>query len=147
MRAQSSEQFDPSSSWRIAQGFLQIHGRSPDGEALSAALIQVLMIGVWTGCRFALVDHDLALAIAALGNAQTSLVFEALGRGFASEFGEPIREVVHDVLYERGFTDAWVDVIEGAPDAPTAFGAIEEAEDVLRKCRARDCNEDEGGTR
>ena len=147
MRAQSSEQFDPSSSWRIAQGFLQLHGRSPDGEALSAKLIQVLMIGVWTGCRFALVDHDLALAIAALGNAQTSLVFEALGRGFASEFGEPMREVVHDVLYERGFTHTSVEVVEDAPDAPTAVGAIEEAENVLRHCRDRDCNEDEESTR
>lgn len=135
MRAQSSEQFDPSSAWRGAEEFLQLHGRSPDGEQLSAAQTQVLMIGVWAGCRFGLADRDLALAIAALGNAQRGLVFEALRRGFASEFGKPLQEVVHDVLYARGFTHAWAELVEAGPDALTASGALEEAEDLLRKLR------------
>lgn len=133
MRAQSSEQFDPSSAWRVAEKFLQLHGRSPDGEGLSAELIHVLMIGVWTGCRFGLLDRDMALAIAALGNAQGGLVFEALRRGFASEFAGPMGEVIHDVLYARGFTQAWAQLIEPAPEPLTGPGAIETAQEFLRQ--------------
>ena len=135
MRGQSSDQFDPSSGWRVAQSFLAIHGRSPDGEHLSGELIQFLMIGVWVGCRYALLDRDLALTIAALGNTQTALVFEALGRGFVAEFGEPMQKVVHDVLNDRGFTHGWAEVVEAPPETPTVSSAIEEAQDVLRKWR------------
>ena len=144
MRGQSSEQFDPSAGWRVAQSFLSIHGRSPDGEHLSAGLIQFLMIGVWVGCRFALLDRDLALAIAALGNGQTALVFEALERGFVAEFGEPMQKVVHDILSERGFTHGWAELVEAPPEAPTIPGAIEEAQDVLRKWREQSSDGREG---
>ena len=120
MRAHPYKQFDPLSGWRVVEEFLQVHGQPPGGEVMSPELIQALMIGVWAGCRFALVDDDLALAIAAFGNAQSGPLFGALGRGFASEFGEPMRELVHDVLYERGFTQAWVKLVENAPDAPSA---------------------------
>ncbi len=146
MRAQASEQFDPSGAWRAAEGFLELHGRSPDGEELPAALVQVLMIGVWAGCRFAVLDHDLGLAIAAFGNAQSGPVFEALRRGFASEFGEPMRQAVHDALYQRGFTHAWAELVEATPEAPAVSGAVEAAQDVLRKLRERGVDGDEGGT-
>jgi hypothetical protein len=144
MSAQSSEQFDPSTGWRFAEGFLHLHGRSPDGDELLPALIQALMIGVWAGCRFALVDHDLALAIAALGNAQTSLAFETMQRGFAVEFGKGTEEVVQHVLYERGFTYGWAELFRTVPDALTSSDAIEEAQDVLRKGRAQNPDGGEG---
>ncbi len=146
MRAQASEQFTPSSAWRAAQRFLEIHGRPPDGEELPAELVQVLMIGVWAGCRFAVLDHTLGLAIAAFGNEQSGPVFEGLRRGFASEFGEPMRQAVHDALYERGFTHAWAELVEAVPEAPAASGAVEAAQDVLRKLRERGLDGDDGGT-
>jgi hypothetical protein len=144
MSAQSSEQFDPSTGWRFAEGFLHLHGRSPDGAELSPGLIQVLMVGVWAGCRFALVDHDLALAIAALGNTRTSLAFEAIQRGFALEFGKGVEEILQVVLYERGFTSGWAELFRTVPDALTSPDAIKEAQDVLREGREQSRDGSEG---
>ena len=143
MSEQASEQLNHSSAWRVAEKFLQTHGRSTDGERLSAERVGVLMLGVWAGCRFALLDSDLALAMAALGNAQPGLAFESLRHGFASEFGEQMRELVHDVLYERGFTEAWAELVETA----TASGAVEAPQDVLRQRRDGGRDGQEGSRR
>jgi hypothetical protein len=157
MRAQSSEQFDPSDAWRAAQGFLQLHGRSPDAEHLSPQLVQLLMVGVWVGCRLALLNRDLALAIAALGNAQSGVVFEPLRRGFASEFGESMQEVVHDALYDRGFTNAWTKLapreaepaieVDPAPEPLTGPDVIAAAQEFLRKLQRNQGGDAPGGSR
>ncbi len=144
MRAQSSEQFDPSAGWRFAEAFLHLHGRSPDGEELSPALIQALMIGVWAGCRFALANHELAVAIVALGNARTTLVFETMQRGFAVEFGKDVEEAVQGVLEGRGFTYGWSELFRTVPGTPTSYGAIEEAQDVLRESQENADGREEG---
>lgn len=143
MRAQLSEQFDPSDAWRTAEAFLRQHGRTPHGEPLSAELVQLLMVGVWAGCRLGLVDRDLALAVAALGNAQGGIVFDSLRRGFASEFGEPMQQLVHDVLYGRGFTNAWTELVppeaEAGPEGEPLSGAnvIAAAQELLRELQQR----------
>src|SRR3974377_899138 len=112
MRVHSSEQLSPSSAWTIVQQFLRSHGRTPAGEPLSAALVEVLMVGAWVGCRFALLDRELALAVAALGNAHADRAFDSLRQGFAADYGDQLREAVQDELYARGFTHAWARLVD-----------------------------------
>jgi hypothetical protein len=140
MRANPYEQFDPSDAWRATEGFLRLHGRTPDGEGLPAGLVDLLMVGVWTGCRLALIERELALGIAATGNAQSNLVFDALQRGFDAEFGESMQEVVGGVLRQRGFTEASVELGGTGTDWLDEAAAVEAAERLLRASQA-----DEGG--
>lgn len=104
MSAKGHEPFDPSQAWAVAEGFLAKHGVSPNGLPISPALVRFLMIGIWTGCRFALLDREFALAVAAAGNERPGLVFEELRLAFAEEFEQPLREVIAGVLRQRGFS-------------------------------------------
>lgn len=135
MRAKGNEQFDPSQAWSIAEGFLATHGVSPDGLPISPPLVSFLMVGVWAGCRFALLDRELALGVAAAGNERSGLVFEALRLAFAEECEQPLRRIVTNVLRERGFTNAEAPegVLEPQPDRLSGSEAVDAAEQMLRQ--------------
>ena len=135
MRAHPHEQFDPSQAWRIAEGFLAKHAVSPDGLPLSPGVVQVMMVGVWTGCRLALLDRKLALGVAEEGNGRPGIVYEALRLAFAAEFDAPLQQMLCDALRERGFTNAGSvrsPLCEPGPGPLSAADAIDAAEELLR---------------
>ena len=55
-----------------------------------------------------------------------------------------MQEVVHGILYGRGFTNARAELVEPEPDVLTASGAIEEAQEVLRRGREESPDGHEG---
>jgi hypothetical protein len=134
MRAKGHEQLGRSQAWEIAEGFLATHAVSPDGQPVSPNIVQVLMVGVWAGCRFAMLDRDLALGIARSGNERRGLVFEALRLAFAEEFHLPLQQVLIDALRNRGFTNALAVMpdVEPQPRPLTGADAVDAAEEFLR---------------
>ena len=122
MRAHAYERFDGSAAWSAAHGFLKLHGRTPDGEALSGGLLDLLMVGVWTGCRMALLERELAVGIAEAGNGRDGVVFDALMGGFEAEFGESVRLAIELTRRAHGFP----------PTADTEVEADWSPEDAVR---------------
>jgi len=134
MRAHPSEPFVPSVAWEAARGFLLLHARSAEGGDLAAESLELLMLGVWTGCRLALLERGLALGVAAAGNEHDGPMYRRLRRGFAIEFGDAVQQRVRDLLFEHGFRDAPDEPGETSPpaDLATATAAVTAAQVSLR---------------
>jgi hypothetical protein len=94
---------DPDAAWATLRKFMATYGKV-DGEPLTDNLQKVIMLGVWLGCRYAMLWEPMALALAAKGNSFDAEAYLSLREGLDKEYAEMLAERCGNYVYNMGFT-------------------------------------------